>query len=75
MLRGNVFPNPAKDELFIECDKNNALVCISDMNGRTFITKVFSGKETISISHLSKGIYICTISKNGVSARYKFVKE
>ena len=71
-----VFPNPAREVLYINCDIEKAIVQIFDINGKLIYTDfVFSNSE-INISELISGTYIIILSaENGKTGVQKFVKE
>ncbi len=71
-----VFPNPAREVLYINCDIEKAIVQIFDINGKLIYTDfVFSNSE-INISELVSGTYIIILSaENGKTGVQKFVKE
>jgi endoglucanase len=60
----NIYPNPAKDKVFIEFAGNadNCRITLIDITGRTIMSKnapgEASGKITIDISAIPPGIYI-----------------
>jgi len=71
-----VFPNPAREVLYISCDIEKAIVQIFDINGKLIYTDfVFSNSE-INISELVSGTYIIILSAdNGKTGIQKFVKQ
>lgn len=77
----SLYPNPATAILNISGDLKileNSLVEISDVTGKKVYNSrnVFSDNNaSINIENLSKGIYLLTISKNGVKKSYKFIKD
>lgn len=54
-----VYPNPTKDQLFIECSFS-PIMRISDMSGRTIRTA--KGVYTINLSDLASGLYLLHIA-------------
>ena len=71
-----IYPNPAFNSLFIECDIKNSQILISDIAGNVKIKQKTSAQSTtIDIRDFAKGIYfVKVISDNGIVVR-KFVKE
>jgi glucose/arabinose dehydrogenase len=58
------YPNPAKTQIFIENATDNELsfVNIFDLTGKKILEKEITGETaTVSISELSKGIYLITV--------------
>lgn len=71
----NVFPNPAKDVLYIE-NKNSesSLICILDLSGRILLSKkLISSKEEMDITSLPAGAYMYIIEKGNQRNNGKFV--
>jgi len=71
-----VFPNPAREVLYINCDVEKAILQIFDINGKLIYTDfVFSNSE-INISELISGTYIIILSaENERIGVQKFIKE
>jgi hypothetical protein len=74
-----VFPNPAKDELFIQSEQPIERVVILDIAGRTVETRhatsLQNGVQIINVSHLPKGIYIARIFVGNQEITKKIIKE
>lgn len=73
----SVWPNPASDEIRIDpgtlYNTESAYIIIIDLNGREVIKVPYI--EQIDISSLHEGIYILTISMNGIPVGYnRFIK-
>lgn len=72
-----LFPNPAKDFLFIDFNKNEipASITISDITGKLLISvnQNIEKKTKIDISNLPSGIYICNCEINGKNKINKFI--
>ncbi len=75
----DVIPNPAvgKTRLYLDfVEAGECQVQVFDQTGKlVFSTKGNSLSETISIEHLSAGIYTVSVIQNGRSAAKKFVVE
>jgi hypothetical protein len=71
-----LFPNPASSILFIETENNIPLTfSIYNSLGQLMIQNNLTN-NSISISHLSKGIYfICLNSSTNETTLLKFIKE
>jgi uncharacterized protein YjdB len=70
-----IYPNPATDMLHIQnLHSSNALIMISDMQGKLVAYKQLSSSE-LDISNLSKGIYTIKCIDSGNVLTSKFVKE
>ena len=62
-FQGSIYPNPTNDTLYVNCGKldRNYSFKLIDLLGKTILTKSFemaSQNESISISHIPKGIYL-----------------
>ncbi len=72
-----VFPNPAKDKLFIKglSTYTNELITISiiDLYGRTIKEVIGQSVESIDVSELSNSIYILRITSKDFSYTNKFI--
>jgi hypothetical protein len=68
-----IYPNPANNVLFIKGLTQNAVVTITDLNGKIAInTRILN--DQIDISNITKGLYfIKIVDKSGVITR-KFLK-
>lgn len=73
------YPNPTKDYLYINFGTNpdsNYTLQIFDINGKIVQTEIFSNPkqiEAISVSSLSKGIYLANIFSEANSVKSKIV--
>jgi hypothetical protein len=59
-----VYPNPAKDIVYITVDDSNEMtdILLVDSKGAVIFSSQFKVKTSISISSLSEGIYFLTLS-------------
>jgi hypothetical protein len=59
----NVYPNPAKDVVYINSDVKDANVSIIDMSGKEVYTGKLAntGNHSISLSTLSSGLYMVRV--------------
>lgn len=69
-----IYPNPAKNELFLECSNKLSLLswAIYDINGKRLL--VGSGDLT-SVEELKSGLYLIRIYTNERNYNFKFIKE
>jgi hypothetical protein len=78
-LDAQISPNPAKNNLNISVDattNENTKVVVSDMLGRTVLSSQFSGNQTeLSVSTLTKGMYVIHLQTAGKMATQKFFKD
>jgi len=61
-----VFPNPVVDSFTIGGIEESTLVSITDIHGRVILQQTVSPNESISVSHLSAGIYFVRVNGNVV---------
>lgn len=76
----HVYPNPAKDELFVKLNNVDKILYLSiyDLTGRMLQKErtLNNSIQKISVNKLSKGIYFLELLKvNGEKSTVKFVKE
>ena len=71
----NIFPNPAKEKIYISNLIKTTRVNIYDIKGRKVLEKDISNNEWLNISALSRGIYKIEFeSENDIKTR-KLIKE
>jgi hypothetical protein len=74
-----VFPNPAKDEIFIQSEQPIEKVAILDIAGRIVETRhatsLQNGVQIINVSALPKGIYFAKIFVGNQIITKKVIKE
>jgi len=69
----SIYPIPASDFVRIKGISGNALATITDLNGRTCLQHVINADSNISVSHLTKGIYLLKIQEDGTIKRLKLI--
>jgi hypothetical protein len=68
----HIYPNPARNELFVSRDNNNSISYqITYVNGRTI--SIGQMIDKLDISHLTSGIYILSLTEDGGVFRDKFI--
>ncbi|MBL7788915.1 MAG: T9SS type A sorting domain-containing protein [Chitinophagales bacterium] len=72
-----IYPNPAKDQLFVQSDNSEELLyIIYDSQGKYISSDKFHQSASLDISHLPPSTYyICIQNKSEVLGRQKFVKN
>ena len=76
VFQTKLFPNPAKEILYIQTNDSKIRVIISDLNGRKILkSSENSQSHTLDISSLSKGIYQVEITDGMNKITKKFIKE
>ena len=73
----SIYPNPAKDRLYIETESEIEEVIVYDIYGRHQVTETPSHQEMISIdiSNLNSGVYFVKINTANGNIVKRFVKE
>ncbi|MEY8758716.1 T9SS type A sorting domain-containing protein [Chryseobacterium tongliaoense] len=70
-----VYPNPAKDYLFVKNSKKNTVAEILDISGKVVLS-LNGMKEKIDVSQLIKGTYFLVIkNEDGTLSKTKFIKK
>lgn len=70
--RISFYPNPANDELFVNCQQNFE-VRIYDLNGRLLLSGV--NEKRVGLSGIQPGIYMVEINSGDNILRERFVKQ
>lgn len=72
-----LYPNPAKNEIFVDWKSSDAVYSILDPKGSLVVKKatLAKGKNKIDISKLPSGLYFIEISVAGKSSTTKFIKQ
>ncbi len=70
----SIFPNPVKDQLFMNKNMENVTLTIFDINGIAVYQSIFSGDQ-FAVGFLSRGIYMLKIETDSKSYTAKFIKE
>ena len=68
-----IFPNPTKDILFLEGNKNTVEISIYDLSGKKVISKMIA--NSINVRELTKGVYLIIISDRGHRFSFNFIKS
>ena len=69
-----IFPNPAKDILYMEGVSNDSKISVSDVMGRNLEVKHLN-TEALDVRTLTSGVYILNIEDKGVVKKIKFIKK
>lgn len=71
----NIYPNPARDVIYITGAVINSTVAIADLTGRILLKDLVRAKDhSISVGDLPKGTYLLTISDSKGHNYQKFTK-
>jgi hypothetical protein len=72
----NVYPNPAKEQITIECKGAKELSIIDYLGRAIFLSTVDGRPLTVNTKQFAKGLYIVkVVTANGATVISKFVKE
>jgi hypothetical protein len=74
----SIYPNPARNRVFLKAENAIQHAMIFDMNGKMVHDEIFSGaqEQTLFIDHLPQGLYLVTaIDNKGVRSSSKVVVE
>ena len=70
-----MYPNPAKDVLYVTGLDNYQIIQIADINGKLVRRQsVVSPQEMVNISALAPGIYLLTVTGGSDTKTVKFIK-
>lgn len=66
LVKVNIYPNPVQNELKINAQVGNIAIAVSDMYGRTILTKQLqAGTEILNVQQLAKGYYLLSVYEDG----------
>jgi hypothetical protein len=74
----SIYPNPARDRVFLKAENAIQHAMIFDMNGKMVHDEIFSGaqEQTLFIDHLPQSLYLVTaIDNKGVRSSTRVVVE
>ncbi len=69
----SIYPNPASNELNIDIGHEDFQIEVSTMLGQVVLTEY--NVKTLNVSPLPQGIYIISVSADGIVTKKKFVKN
>jgi ELWxxDGT repeat protein len=72
---GAIYPNPAKDKLFIQWKGNSVSLSVVDTKGSTHYNGSFTNCTELNVSNLPAGFYILKLTTSGQQVIRKFIKE
>lgn len=72
-----IYPNPTMDQLTIESHEKMERIFIRDMTGKLVHKEIgaLSNKVTLSIGHMTQGIYAIEVSTKNTTTHQKIIKE
>jgi hypothetical protein len=77
-LNFSIYPNPSTGNVIIESNTNqlNTEIAVTDFYGKlVYKDRLNSNQKEINLSNLSAGIYLITLTQNGVSTTKKIIFE
>lgn len=69
-----IFPNPVTENFNVSGFQGTALLTISDLKGRIYLSKQISQLELIDASALPRGVYFAEFQKGNIVINEKFIK-
>lgn len=73
-IQFNLYPNPAKDQLFIQTELSVYNLEILDISGKVVLQQNVSGENSIGLSEFSAGVYFVKISnQENISSTKKLI--
>ena len=70
----NIFPNPAKDQLFVETEMSVEEISVYDVFGRQQLA--ISGQQSaVDVSNLSNGVYFVKVKSENNEVVKRFIKK
>jgi len=73
-LKPSIFPNPTNGYVTVICDNEEALLTLTDINGRILLTRVFQDETVISLENQGSGIYFLNIEGNKGVSQTRLIK-
>ena len=70
-----LYPNPMKDFLIIEGNRNSKIEIFNILGSKVFEGVLESNKQVISTQTLEKGVYLLNIYHNGFVKTSKIIKK
>lgn len=75
-LNANVYPNPTRDVVNVECSAIGANLSVYDMFGKVVMnTTVQSERTELNLSNVAPGVYVIRIANSNAITTVKVVKE
>jgi hypothetical protein len=71
-ISARIYPNPAKDRVFVQAEYPVVSLCLRDLQGREVAS---SSEAEMSLLGITKGIYYLTIKTSGGNATAKLIVE
>lgn len=68
------FPNPVTENLNVSGFQGTALLTVTDLNGKIYLSKRISQHELINASTLPRGVYFAKLQKENIVVNEKFIK-
>ena len=71
-----IWPNPARDRLYIETNEGISRLRIVSMDGKTRYDRTHAGTlHTVDVSPLPAGMYVVAVTRDGHTAYAKWIRE
>ena len=69
------FPNPVTENLNVSGFQGTALLTVTDLNGKIYLSKRISQHELINASTLPRGVYFAKLQKENIVVNEKFINN
>src|SRR5699024_2355525 len=70
----NIYPNPVKNRLYIECSQEINKIILFTLQGKQIKSIQDSNKKNINVTHLDTGTYFLEVFSNNKSQIRKIIK-
>ncbi len=67
-----IYPNPAKDKLYIELNKQEAIASVFDLSGKKLLEQKINKNGILDLGRFSSGAYLLTLNAGTTSAAQQF---
>ncbi len=73
-INPSIFPNPTNGDVTVICDQEEAILTLTDLNGRILLTRIFQDKAVISFENQASGIYFLNLEGNKGVSQTRLIK-
>lgn len=73
-LNPSIFPNPTNGDVTVICEQEEAILTLTDLNGRILLTHIFQDKAVISLENQASGVYFLNLEGNNGNSQTRLIK-
>ncbi len=73
-INPSIFPNPTIGDVTVICEHEEAILTLTDLNGRILLTRIFQDKAVISLENQASGVYFLNLEGNNGSSQTRLIK-